>query len=113
MINFKIIIVLYFIFHLFGCLGPFKKKPEPLPQESNLIIVAPGISNEWEKIKPISSSKDQIIELIGDPDFIDAHNTGEDWYYAHKRSVGYALISFPISGHLDNHVQYIKYPEWK
>ena len=113
MIKFKIIIVLYFIFHLFGCLGPFKKKPEPLLQESRLIIVAPAISNEWEKIKPISSSKDQIIELIGDPDFIDAHNTGEDWYYAHKRSVGYALISFPISGHLDDHVQYIKYPEWR
>ena len=50
---------------------------------------------------------------IGDPDFIDTHNAGEDWYYAHSRSVGYALISFPISGHLDNHVQYIKYPEWK
>jgi len=51
--------------------------------------------------------------LIGVPDFIDTHNTGEDWYYAHNRSVGYALISFPISGHLDNHVQYIIYPEWK
>ena len=113
MINFKIIIVLYFISHLFGCLGPFKTKPKLLQQENKLIIVTPGISKEWEKIKPISSSKDQIIELIGNPDFIDTHNTGEDWYYAHNRSVGYALISFPISGHLDNHVQYIKYPEWK
>jgi len=47
-INFKIIIVFYFIFYLFGCLGPFKKKPELLPQENKLIIVAPGISNEWE-----------------------------------------------------------------
>tara|TARA_Y100000741_G_scaffold205057_1_gene155906 strand:- start:137 stop:478 length:342 start_codon:yes stop_codon:yes gene_type:complete len=113
LINFKIIIVLYFVFHLFGCLGPFKKKLEPLHHDRKLIIVAPGISNDWEKIKPISSSKDQIIELIGDPDFIDTHNAGEDWYYANRRSVGYALISFPISGHLDNHVQYIKYPEWK
>ena len=113
MIYFKIIIVFYSIFHLSGCLGSFKKKPEPLPNENKLILIAPGISNEWEKIKPISSNKDQIIELIGNPDFIDTHNTGEDWYYAHSKSVGYALISFPISGHLDNHVQYIKYPEWK
>ena len=113
MIYLKVIIVIYIVSHLCGCLGPFKKKLEPLSLESNLIIIAPGISDDWEKIKPISSSKDQIIELIGDPDFIDTHNTGEDWYYAHNRSVGYALISFPISGHLDNHVQYIKYPEWK
>ena len=113
MINFKIIIVLYFILHLFGCFGSFKKKPEPFLHDSKLIIVAPEISNKWERIKPISTSKDQIIELIGDPDFIDTHNTGEDWYYASNKSVGYALISFPVSGHLENHVQYIKYPEWK
>ena len=113
MINFKITIVFIFIAHLFGCLGPFKKKPEPMPQRNKLIIVSPEISDEWAKIKPVSSSKEQIINLIGNPDFIDTHGTGEDWYYAHNRSVGYALISFPISGHLDNHVQYIKYPEWK
>ena len=85
-----------------------------LEQEFIQFLINNGIEgNDWEKIKPISSSKDQIIELRGDPDFIDTHNTGEDWYYAHSRSVGYALISFPISGHLDNHAQYIKYPEWK
>ena len=113
MINFKIILVFFFIAHLFGCLGSFKKKPELLPQENNLIIIAPGISDDWAKIKPISSNKNQIINLIGNPDFIDDHNTGEDWYYTHNRSVGYAMISFPISGNLVNHVQYIKYPEWK
>ena len=40
------------------------------------------------------SSKDQIINLIGNPDFIDNHKMGEDWYYSHPRSVDYGLISF-------------------
>ena len=96
-----------------GCLGPFKKKPIPQVGKIEEIVIAPEISLEWQKIIPVISSKDQIINIIGHPDFIDNHKMGEDWYYSHPRSVDYGLISFPSSGYLIDHVQYIKYPEWK
>ena len=105
--------ILFIILFLSGCFGSFKRKPQPIFNNIDQVIVAPEISLQWKKIIPLISSKDQIINLIGHPDFIDNHKTGEDWYYSHHRSVDYGLISFPSSGHLIDHVQYIKYPEWK
>ena len=78
-----------------------------------MVIFRYEISLEWEKIKSIQSDKNQIINLIGNPDFVDFHNAGEDWYYGNVRGAKYGLISFPVSGHLLDHAQYIKYPEWK
>lgn len=98
---------------LIGCIGPLKKQPAPYLISEQIITVHPDISLEWKKIRAIQSDKTQIINLIGDPDFIDYHNAGEDWYYSHKRSIDFGLISFPVKGHLINHAQYIKYPEWK
>ena len=98
---------------LTGCIGPFKKQPAPNSRGQEIIIVAPAISLEWKKIREIQSDKAQIISLIGNPDFVDYHNTGEDWYYSHERSIDFGLISFPVKGHLINHAQYIKYPEWR
>lgn len=98
---------------ILGCIGPFKKQPVPNSITEKIITVAPDVSSEWKKIRAIQSDKDQVINLIGDPDFVDSHNTGEDWYYIHDRSVDYGLISFPVKGHLLNHAQYIKYPEWR
>ena len=66
-----------------------------------------------DKIEKIYSDKEKVKILLGPPDFIDRHKAGEDWYYSHIRSTGYALVSFPTSGHLVNHVQYVKRPEWK
>ena len=111
--NFKLHSVCFSILILYGCLGPFKKKPTPQVDNVEQVVIAPEISLCWEKIIPVISRKNQIINLIGHPDFIDNHKTGEDWYYSHHRSVDYGLISFPSSGHLIDHVQYIKYPEWK
>ena len=111
--NFKLHLVCFSILIFYGCLGPFKKKPIPQVDKVEQIVIAPEISLGWERIIPVISSKNQIINLIGNPDFIDNHKMGEDWYYSHPRSVDYGLISFPSSGHLTNHVQYIKYPEWK
>jgi len=110
---FKLHSVCFSILLFYGCLGPFKKKPIPQIDKVKEIVIAPEISIEWAKIIPVFSSKNQIINVIGHPDFIDYHKRGEDWYYSHPRSVDYGLISFPSSGHLINHVQYIKYPEWK
>ena len=98
---------------LSGCFGPFKKQPEPEPYLELVSIIAPTQSIKWNKIKPINSDKTQIKGLLGSPDFVDKHNSGEDWYYSYVRSVDYAVISFPVSGDLVNHVQYICYPEWK
>ena len=111
--NFKLNLVCIFIVLLYGCFGSFKKKPTPKVDKVEQIVIAPEISLGWEKIIPLISSKNQIINLIGHPDFVDHHKMGEDWYYSHPRSVDYGLISFPSSGHLIDHVQYIKYPEWK
>ena len=111
--NFRLHLVFIFFLMFYGCLGSFKKKPIPKVDKVVEIIIAPEISLEWEKIIPIISSKHQIINLIGNPDFVDIHKMGEDWFYSHPRSVDYGLISFPSSGHLIDHVQYIKYPEWK
>ena len=111
--NFKLTLVFFSILIFYGCLGPFKKKPIPQVDRVEEIVIAPEISLDWEKIIPVISSKDHIIKLIGHPDFIDNHKMGEDWYYSHSRSVDYGLISFPSSGHLTDHVQYIKFPEWK
>ena len=102
-----------FIMVFSGCLGAFKKQPASSVDKVEEVVLAPGISLAWEKIFPLISSKDQIINLIGYPDFIDNHKTGEDWFYKHKRSVDFGLISFPSTGYLTNHAQYIKYPEWK
>ena len=110
---FKLYSVFFSILLFYGCLGPFKKKLTPQVDKVEQIVIAPEISLGWGRIIPVISSKDHIINLIGNPDFIDIHKMGEDWYYSHPRSVDYGLISFPSSGHLINHVQYIKYPEWK
>ena len=98
---------------LLGCIGPFKKQPAPYSTIQEIITVAPAISLKWKKIREIQSDKAQIISLIGNPDFVDYHNAGEDWYYSHERSIDFGLISFPVKGHLINHAQYIKYPEWR
>ena len=111
--NFKLHLVCISILIFYGCFGSFKKKPIPKVDKVRQVVIAPEISLGWEKIIPVISSKDQIINIICHPDFIDNHKMGEDWYYSHPRSIGYGLISFPSSGHLKNHVQYIKYPEWK
>ena len=111
--NFRLHLVCISILVFYGCLGSFKKKPIPQFDKVEEIVIAPEISLDWEKIVPVISSKNQIINLIGHPDFIDIHKMGEDWYYSHYCIVDYGLISFPSSGHLIDHVQYIKYPEWK
>ena len=111
--NFKLHSVCFSILILCGCLGPFVKKPTPQVDNVEQVVIAPEISLCWEKIIPVISRKNQIINLIGHPDFIDNHKMGVDWYYSHPRSVDFGLISFPSSGHLTDHVQYIKFPEWK
>ena len=111
--NFKLFLECFFTIIFFGCLGSFKKEPILQVDKVEEIVIAPEISLDWEKIVPVTSNKEQITNLIGNPDFIDNHKMGEDWYYSHPRSVDYGLISFPSSGHLIDHVQYIKYPEWK
>ena len=111
--NFKICLMWFFAILFYGCLGSFRKKPVPQVEKVEEIMIEPEISLDWKKIILVTSSKDQIINLIGYPDFIDNHKVGEDWYYSHYRSVGYGLISFPVSGHLIDHVQYIKFPQWK
>tara|TARA_B100001559_G_C15906937_1_gene352364 strand:- start:117 stop:455 length:339 start_codon:yes stop_codon:yes gene_type:complete len=111
--NFRLHLLFIYILIFYGCLGSFKKKPIPQADKVEEVVIAPEISLGWEKIIPVISSKDQVINLIGNPDFIDNHKMGEDWYYSQDRSVDYGLISFPSSGHLIDHVQYIKYPEWK
>ena len=105
------ILVMSLLFN--ACIGPFKKQPAPNSRGQEIIIVAPAISLEWKKIREIQSDKAQIISLIGDPNFVDYHIAGEDWYYSHDRSIDFGLISFPVKGHLINHAQYIKYPEWR
>ena len=95
------------------CIGPFKKQPEPDPVPEPVIIMAPTVSIKWDKISAIYSDKFQIKKLLGSPDFIDKHKTGEDWYYSYVRSTDFAVISFPVSGHLVEHAQYVKHPEWK
>ena len=111
--NYKLHLVCISILIFFACLGPLKKKPIPQVDKVEEIVIAPRISLDWEKIIPVTSSKNQIMNIIGHPDFIDHHKMGEDWYYSHPRSVDYGIISFPSNGHLKNHIQYIKYPEWK
>ena len=106
--NIKLHLICLSILIFYGCLGPFKKKPIPQVDKVEEIVIAPEISLDWEKIIPVMSL-DQIINLI-EIDFIDNHKMGEDWYYIHPRSVDYGLISFPSSGHLIDHVQYIKIP---
>ena len=109
----KVLLVLMMSLLLNACIGPFKKQPQPDPVDEPVKKMAPTGSIKWDKIKPIFSDKAQIIGLLGLPDFVDIHKTGEDWYYSYVRSVDYAVISFPVSGHLVNHIQHIHYPEWK
>ena len=107
------ILSLIIVFLFSGCIGPFKKKPMPVPVPEPVVVMAPTVSIKWDKISAIYSDKSRIIELLGSPDFIDKHKTGEDWYYSYVRSTGFSVISFPVSGHLIDHAQYIKRPEWK
>ena len=110
----RVFIPLLIIILLFnGCIGPFKKQPEPEPVREPVIIMAPTVSIKWNKISAVYSDKFQIKELLGPPDFIDKHKTGEDWYYSYIRSTDFSVISFPVSGHLIDHAQYVKRPEWK
>ena len=110
----RLLIVLLFILIIFcGCIGPFRKQPEPEPVSEPIVFESPTISIEWDKIEKIHSDKEKVRTLLGAPDFIDKHKAGEDWYYSHIRSTGYAVVSFPTSGYLVNHVQYVKRPEWK
>ena len=110
----RLLIELLFILIIFcGCIGPFRKQPEPEPVSESIVIESSTISIEWDKIEKIYTDKEKVKILLGPPDFIDRHKAGEDWYYSHIRSTGYALVSFPTSGHLVNHVQYVKRPEWK
>ena len=107
------ILSLIIVFLFSGCIGPFKKKPMPEPVSEPVIVMAPTVSIKWDKISAIYSDKSRIIELLGSPDFIDKHKTGEDWYYSYVRSTDFSVISFPVSGHLIDHAQYVKRPEWK
>ena len=107
------ILSLIIAFLFIGCIGPFKKKPIPEPVHEPVVVMAPTVSIKWDKISAIYSDKSQIRALLGSPDFIDKHKTGEDWYYSYVRSTDFSVISFPVSGHLLNHVQYVKRPEWK
>ena len=107
------ILSLIIVFLFSGCIGPFKKKPMPVPVPEPVVVMAPTVSIKWDKISAIYSDKSRIIELLGSPDFIDKHKTGEDWYYSYVRSTDFSVISFPVSGHLIDHAQYVKRPEWK
>ena len=107
------ILSLIIVFSICGCIGPFKKKPIPEPVHEPVVVMAPTVSIKWDKISAIYSDKSQIRALLGSPDFIDKHKTGEDWYYSYTRSTDFSVISFPVSGHLIDHAQYVKRPEWK
>ena len=107
------ILSLIIVFLFSGCIGPFKKKPMPVPVPEPVVVMAPTVSIKWDKIRAIYSDKSQIIALLGSPEFIDKHKTGEDWYYSYVRSTDFSVISFPVSGHLIDHAQYVKRPEWK
>jgi len=104
-------LIIAFLFS--GCIGPFKKKPIPEPVLEPVVVMAPTVSIKWDKIREIYSDKSQIRALLGSPEFIDKHKTGEDWYYSYVRSTDFSMISFPVSGHLIDHAQYVKRPEWK
>ena len=106
--------VLLFVLTFFcACAGPFRKQPEPEPVSESIVIESSTVSINWDKIRRINSDREKVETLLGPPDFIDRHEVGEDWYYSHNRSHGYAVVSFPTSGHLVNHVQYVKRPDWK
>ena len=107
------ILSLIIVFLFSGCIGPFKKKPMPEPVSEPVVVMASTVSIKWDKIRAIYSDKSQIIALLGSPEFIDKHKTGEDWYYSYVRSTDFSVISFPVSGHLIDHAQYVKRPEWK
>ena len=104
--------LIFIIICTYGCFGPFKKTPEPEPVMEPIKFIPPLESYLWERLKPKFSDKNDVQNTIGSPDFIKKHNSGEDWYYLYSRSNNNAIVSFPVSGHLINHVQYIKYPEW-
>ena len=108
-----LIALLSIIMSFNGCIGPFRKQPEPETIFMPVKTESPTISINWGKIENNHSDKEEVKAMLGIPDFVDKHKAGEDWYYSHTRSVGYAVVSFPTSGHLINHVQYVKYPEWK
>ena len=107
------ILFLIIVFSFNGCIGPFKKKPMPEPVPEPVVFMAPTVSIKWDMISAIYSDKSHIRGLLGSPDFIDKHKTGEDWYYSYVRSTDYSVISFPVSGHLIDNSQYVKRPEWK
>jgi len=107
------ILSLIIVFSFNRCIGPLKKQPIPEPTPEPVVFMAPTVSIKWDMISAIYSDKSLIRELLGSPDFIDKHKTGEDWYYSYVRSTDYSVISFPVSGHLIYHAQYVKRPEWK
>ncbi len=83
----RLLIVLLPTFTFFcGCIGPFRKQPEPVPEP--IVIESPTISIEWDKIEKIDSDKEKVKTLLGMPDFVDKQKAGEDWYYSHIRRTG-------------------------
>ena len=104
--------LIFIIIGTYGCFGPFKKSPEPEPVSEPIKFIPPMESHLWKKLKPKISDKNDVRNIIGLPDFIKKHSSGEDWYYLYSKSNNNAIISFPVTGHLVNHVQYIKHPEW-
>ena len=50
----RLLIELLFILIIFcGCIGPFRKQPEPEPVSESIVIESPTISIEWDKIEKI------------------------------------------------------------
>ena len=58
-----------------GCIGPFRKQPEPELVSKPIVIESPTISLDWDKIEKIFSDKEKVKTLLGPPDFIDKHKT--------------------------------------
>ena len=56
-----------------GCIGPFRKQPEPELVSKPIVIESPTISLDWDKIEKIFSDKEKVKTLLGPPDFIDKH----------------------------------------
>ena len=100
--------LIFIIIETYGCFGPFKKYPEPEPVAEPVKFILPLESYLWERLKPKFSDKNDVQNSIGSPDFIKKQSSGEVWYYLYSRSNNNAFISFPVSGHLVNQVQYIK-----
>jgi len=106
----KAVPIIFILFTLTSCFGPFKKTPVPEPEP--VAKVLPAIDDQWLKIN-ILTPRDEVIKLVGKPLFVDIHKVGEDWYYDYTQSTIYAIVSFPRTGYLVDRVQYFRYPEWR